>query len=103
MGENAHRRRIIEDPEWTLDELRALASVRGSALHKPLSRVLTAMRNLSQASLLDDATDFATTQYHRGRLRVIADLVALLEEEAPRRYEEARQSDAERKQKESST
>lgn len=84
------------EASWTQDELRALATVRGSIHHKALSKAFTALRDRDRDVLYDPATPPERTQYVRGRLAMLADLVLLLEEEAPRRYEEVRSTDAKR-------
>lgn len=81
---------------WDQDELRALATVRGSIHHKALSKAFTMLRDRDREVLFDPATPPDRTQYVRGRLSLLADLVLLLEQEAPRRYEEARSTDAKR-------
>ncbi len=84
----AQKRKALPDLDrpWAVEELALLAGVAGSPLHEPLSRVFTAYRNLSQEALLDPATDHDRTQYHRGRLSLLADLVLLLEQEAKAEY-----------------
>lgn len=81
---------------WTLDELRVLSALAGSAIYKPVRKALELYRDQSKAALLDETVDFPATQFHRGRLRVIADFVQLLETEAPRKYEEARSKSAQK-------
>lgn len=83
---------VVEDPKIGDDELRLLATVRGSALHKALSTAFTLLRNQEHPKLLDASLDHAATQLVRGRLQMLADIVLLLEEEAPRRYEESRKA-----------
>ena len=82
--------RALDEAPLADDELRVLATIRGSAQHKALSVAFTRLRNGSSPHLLDPRVDFDMTQYHRGRLSMLADIVLLLESEAPRRYEEAR-------------
>ncbi len=91
---------LVQDPAITDEELRSLATVRGSAFHKALSVAFTLLRNASRDKVLDPTIDFPTTQFHRGRLEMLSDIVLLLEEEAPRRYDDARKA-AEKKSPES--
>lgn len=89
MKPDPRKQKILDEQEdaWTDEELRALASVRGSALQKPLSKALTMFRNAEHGPLLSADTPFDRTQYVRGRLSMLRDLVLLLEEDAPRAYD----------------
>lgn len=81
------KRKVAEDPIFTDEELRLLASVAGSPAHKPLSKAFTLLRNAEHGPLLSPDTPHETTQYVRGRLAMLRDLVLLLEEDAPAAYE----------------
>ena len=84
--------KVTEDPLLTDDELALLARVRGSPLHKALSLAFTLLRNQEHPKLLDPSLDHPSTQFVRGRLTMLSDIVLLLEEEAPRRYDERRKA-----------
>ena len=79
-------------PLLTTDELRLLVGLLGSPLHKVLQKVLHRFKEDDQIALVRRETDFPTTQYHRGRLAFLADLVLLLEDQAPKEYEQAKKS-----------
>lgn len=96
---SARAQAIVADPTLPDDELAVIAKVRGSTLHKPLSTVFTLFRNQDREILGNPATDFPTTQFTRGRLSMLSDLVLLLEDEAPKAYDNRRQA-AERKSSE---
>lgn len=76
-----------EDETWTDEELRLLASVAGSALQQVLSRVFKVLRDSDRARLLDPRTDLPATNFARGRLSMLADLMHLLDTEAPDAYQ----------------
>lgn len=76
--------------DLTADELRALGTARGGALYGAIQKVLKAWRDTDRAVLLDPNTPHERTQYVRGRLALVADLVLLLEVEAPSRYQSER-------------
>jgi hypothetical protein len=83
---------ILESTEspWTTEELRALGTLRHSAYGKALSKALTLYRNQDRAILMSPETDFARTQFVRGRLAFLEDLVLLLEQDASAKYESER-------------
>lgn len=89
---------ILESTEspWTTDELRALATLRNSAHGKALSKALTLYRNQDRALLMSPETDYARTQFVRGRLAFLEDLVLLLEQDASAKYESERKRSAPR-------
>ena len=81
--------------KWTTQELRLLATLKDSPYWPALQLVFAAERAKDAGPLLDERTDFAQTQFHRGRLSMLRDLVLLVSIEAPARLEsdERREAD----------
>ena len=76
--------------KWTTRELRYLAELKDSPYWLPLQLALSKMREQDQLRLLDESTDFAQTQFRRGRLSLLRDFVLLVTVEGPARYEKER-------------
>jgi hypothetical protein len=100
LSEEQKRKKRIEalrnGDGFTGDELRLLASLGPSAVGKVLRKALNTWREIDSKAILDEEVDLSMTQFHRGRLALLADFVLLLEEEAPRVYESSRRATAEK-------
>lgn len=82
--------------KWTKRELESLAGLKDSVYWPALQQALNLLREQDAIPVLDSRTDFAQTQWHRGRLSMIRDLVLLVTIEAPERLAEARKREADR-------
>lgn len=77
-----------DEGRWTMEELRLLAGLKDSTYWPPMQRALDEMRSQDSVAVLDSRTDFAQTQYHRGRLQMLKDLIFLLYVDAPQKVAE---------------
>lgn len=77
----------VDTVKWTEEELRYLAKMAGSPQGEALQKALNEWRIQDRAELLSPNTDHDRTQFVRGRLSLLQDLVLLLEQDAPARYE----------------
>lgn len=68
--------------DWEL-----LSKVTSSPFWPALKKVLVAIQNKHTGPLFDRATPFADTQYHRGALDLLREIVAMLEEGARAEYD----------------
>lgn len=81
----AKRERIVflnDESAFTDDEVRLLAALRGSPTLAALWKSIDVWRKADKAELLDESTGIERTQYLRGRLNAVADVVLLLEHDA---------------------
>lgn len=80
-------KQTFDSPRWTDEEVRYLAKMAGSPQGEALRKAMDEWRLRDRAELLSHDTPFERTQFVRGRLSLLQDLVLLLEQDAPARYE----------------
>lgn len=73
----------VDGRTWTEQELRRVAELKDSPYWPALQQLLAREAKNHRGPVLDERTDFAQTQFHRGYLKAIESMVLTITVEAP--------------------